>query len=310
MEFDEDVFALEKPVSQKQLADLIEKYHLATDVEQIKPMLRTIAPPDYNEAFVPHLLWVDGKLNRFEVGNQLFIDDPDYSIRYNSFNKTIDLFSRGSALFRFRELSELRDFPAESLTMPQLTGTSANTIHMVTHDTAELSGSPREIITDYDFDWQTGLPTHLLRRVAGNPIREIYQLQITQFEGGGPFPLVLVDAVYDWQNPARGLITLSIIRLHSARFQIPIPAEKFILPKPEKVEVLDRRLPDTAYCLYVGDVRTDDVRKLLPAQPGANQPGKPAMSWPRRILYVINGVALIVLGVWLWRKVSLKDPKH
>jgi hypothetical protein len=101
------------------------------------------------------------------------------------------------------------------------------------------------------------------------------------------------------------------------RINEAIPESIFVVSKPEGWPLLDFREQASGAGIPVPQGQVDDARTLIPSF-ALNPPGpdfakeNEARSLPvsKRTLLVLNGLALIALGLWMWKRASLKEPSH
>src|SRR5690606_16017950 len=175
----------------------------------------------------------------------------------------------------------------------------ANDGHQATLELLPAPGTPEGTIPSrYVFDLATGIMVHSTSYDGDQLGHEVWQLAVTEYPGGIVMPALRVATLY------RGgrLNTLRVLIIEEAEFNGPVSEDEFVMPVAEGTVLVDYRHPQTA--VWKTETAADDVRSLLVpvSRPAPGVSGGIGLSW--HMLLILNGVALIVIAIILWRRGS------
>ena len=152
-----------------------------------------------------------------------------------------------------------------------------------------------------------------LQMMNGELLQEVDYSGLTTFAGGITIPRCVLTARYSKGN----LQNFDLAFLDEAKINAAIPASIFVVSKSENWPVLDFREQASGAGIPVPKGQVDDVTTLIPSF-ALNPPGPDfakenearPLTFSRRTLLVLNGLALMALGIWMWKRASLKEPNH
>ena len=301
------------PITQVQMHEILSRYQIEEYPERVTELLREVTGADDTfQAPVRHL-FEQGTFNRHDIGLLSHINVADFSFIRDGDNKQIHVYEPGRTPSEGLNLSLFRS-PLNSRDQGNLPGRAEREGDRVRLVTVIPAGSQiGELTSTNTVDWATGILTKREHVLGSELVQEVMYSGLTTFAGGITFPRCVFTIRYSQGK----VLTFDLALLDEARFNEPIPVETFVVDKPEKWFVLDFRGDAGGTGLDVPRESIADVRTLIPESVSqlpsvaATQLQKiTPMSLPMRAVLVMNGAALIVLGVWMWKNASLKGPKH
>ena len=298
----------ETPLTRKQIREMLSRYDLGRHIELAPKFLQEVAggsplfvPPTRNHfEHGPQIRHDLGRYSYFHVNDFSFISDGD--------NKHIHVHDRGRTS---------SDAPSPSLFRLSLNSRTEGHIPTAVERQGDqvllTCVEPSEhgsIVTRSQIDWATGVPLRLEYELNADLVQDVEFASLTTFAGGITFPRCTWTIRY-----SKGVVlSLDLALLDEAKFNEPIPASTFLVAKPKDWHVLDFRGQANGTSIPTPAEAAPDVRVLIPkvAQltPVVVATDPPSLRTPMRILLLMNGLFLIAAGVWLWKRLSLKEPKH
>ncbi len=243
-----------------------------------------------------------------QAGNVRLVD-ADHEISFDQANRQLDVTRRGGSSIHREHIEDFRAFPPEQITADQLRLIESSegmvTLGLKPVEDSEMEGElpsdPDTATTVFTFDEATGVMTHAAVFDESVLYSEDWQQALTGYPGGVTMPAVRIKTLY--QNGA--LKSLTVWKIEEARFNEPVGEDRFVLGVPAETVLVDSRLQESVVrevVQAVPDVRSVLVPILEPGVRGADGVG---FSW--RMILILNGVGLIALAVWLWKKGSLSS---
>lgn len=295
------------PLTIEQFEQRLDEFGLRTSPERVNEFLAAISPGFQPKKDTRRLVR-DGLLARYEVGDDIKIHDADCQLEYIKANKTITVSYTNGNTAPIPPIGWLREIPptlkvsAQDVSM----GKSAS-VTRLKYDTQVVSrGKTLPVSRDFFFDATSGVPIRRRYFVETKPTESMYQLALVNTQEGVVFPSCSFRVMHDAERS--GMIDrVTFTELVDAQFNRSIASETFALPKTRGVAVFDTRIGDKM--LDLTDNETSDTRLLI-HEPVIIEFQPTPIPWQRRAFFIVNGLILIGLGVWLWRRVSLKEPKH
>ena len=301
------------PLTRDQVLDLLKRHDLGEHPEHAADFLREVAGSEAKIEAPTRHLFVEGLHRKHELGQLTNVNDDNFSLVKDGDNKQIHVFERGRNPASYPSLESFRS-PLQSRAEgyhPNRAERDGGLLKLITVTAA--AGPVGEIQTTNTIDWSTGVVLRREQRMNGELLQEVDCSGLTTFSGGITIPRCVVTARY-----AKGsLQSLDLVLLDEAKINEAIPASIFVVAKPENWPVLDFREQASGTGIPVPQGLVDDVTTLIPSF-ALNPPGpdfakeNKARPLPlsRRTLLVLNGLALIALGIWMWKRASLKEPNH
>jgi hypothetical protein len=301
------------PLTRDQVLDLLKRHDLGEHPDRTPHFLREVAGPDVKIEAPTRHLYVQGQHRKHDLGQLTYVTDDNFSLVHDGDNKQVHVYERGRnpashpglETFRAPLLSRAEGY------LPDRAEREGSLLRLITVTAA--AGTVEEIQTTNTIDWATGVVLSRLRRMNGEILQEVNYSGLTTFAGGITIPRCVLTARY-----AKGsLQNLDLALLDEARINEAIPESIFVVSKPEGWPLLDFREQASGAGIPVPQGQVDDARTLIPSF-ALNPPGpdfakeNEARSLPvsKRTLLVLNGLALIALGLWMWKRASLKEPSH
>ncbi len=301
------------PLTRDQVFDLLKRHDLGEHPDRVLDFLREVAGPDAKLEAPTRHLFVQGNRRKHDLGPLTYVDDDHFSLKHDLDNKQVHIYERGRNPASSPGLETFRS-PLPSRAegyRPDRAKRDGGLLRLVT--ITATTNPVGELQTTNTIDWATGVVLNRRRVMNGEVLQEADYSSLTTLAGGITIPRCVLTARY-----LRGsLLALDLALLDEARINETIPDSIFVVSKPEGWLVLDFREQASGASIPVPKGEIEDVRTLIPSF-ALNPPG-PAfsqenesrpLSFSKRTLLVVNGLALIVLGAWMWRRASLKEPNH
>lgn len=301
-----------KALTQSQIHEKLKQYPFADDSKYITEFLRDMAGPDVTwTAPIQHLL-EQGEWMRHDAGPLTYVNLSDLSLIVSTGNKHIHVYDPGRTPTSPESLSIFRS-PMKSRADGHLP-TRAEQDGRVAHLESNIPPSPRRgaVTTRSTVDWATGVPLMRSHSFDSKLQQETIYSGLTTFSGGVTLPRFSTIIRYEQDRVS----TIDLAILHDAAFNEPILERAFQQSKPESWKVFDYRgdLPGQeirTQAEAVADVRTlipETIHQIQSVSTTQLRPKSP-MSIPMRAVLILNGTALIALGVWMWKHSSFGGQK-
>lgn len=295
------------PLTIEQFEQRLDEYGLRTSPARSNEFVLAICP-SFKPRQDTRRLVREGLQGRYEVGNDVKVHDGELQLDYSKFNKSITIRYQGQSNTPVPPIDWLREIPpALKLKSEDAALSKSATTVELKYDTQLFTKrgtlpSRKEFL----FDAASGVTLHRHYLTESQPTESLYQLALVTGPDGVVFPTCSYRVMYD---PVRtGLINrVNFTEIVDAVFNRPNSLETFSLPKPRGVAVFDTRKGDKM--LDLTDEETKDTRLLI-IEPVTYELQSMPIPWQRRAFFIVNGLTLIGLGVWLLRRVSLKEPKR
>ena len=301
------------PRTRDQVLELRQRYALGEHPERAPEFLRDVAGQEARVEVPTRQVFMQGPYRRQSLGPLAYVDDANFSFVHDGDNKQVHVYERGRSPVGIAGL-ELFRTPMPSRAggyRPDRLEREAGLLRLIsiTPSTSQMG----ELLTTNTIDWATGVVLHRLREQYAEVTQEVDYSGLTTFAGGITIPRCVVIARY-----AKGFLeSLDLALLDDARLNETIPESMFVVSVPRGWHVLDFREQASGTGIATPPGEVDDVRTLIPTfalnPPGqslARNPGATPPSFTKQMLLVLNGLALIALGVWMWKRASLKEPNH
>lgn len=295
------------PLTIEQFEQRLDEYGLRTSPARSNEFVLAICP-SFKPRQDTRRLVREGHQGRYEVGNDVKVHDGELQRDYSKFNKSITIRYQGRSNTPVPPIDWLREIP------PALKLKSENATLIKSATTVELKYNFRLFTkrgtlpsrNEFLFDATSGVTLHRHYLTESQPTESLYQLALVTGPDGVVFPTCSYRVMYD---PVRtGLIDrVNFTEIVDAQFNRPIPLGTFSLPEPPGVAVFDKRKDDKILDLTNED--TENTRIFI-FEPVTEELQPTPIPWQFRAFFIVNGLILIGLGVWLWRRVSLKEPKR
>lgn len=295
------------PLTPQQFEQRLDEYGLRTSPARSNEFLRSLCP-GFTPTVSTRRLVREGVQGRYEVASDIKVHDGELQLDYSKFNKTITVRYQGQSNTPVPPIDWLREIPPALKLKPEgySLSKSATTVELSFDTQLFTKRGALPSRNEFRFDASNGVTLQRHYLTESKPTESLYQIALVTGPDGVVFPSCTYRLEYDPEQ--LGMIhRMNFTEIVDAQFNRPIPQGTFALPKPHGVAVFDHRKDDKM--LDVTDVETKDTRLLL-IDP-VTQVLKPTpIPWQRRAFFIVNGIVLIGLGIWLWRRVSLKEPKH
>lgn len=301
------------PLTRDQLGEVFQRHDLGEHPERVPDFLREVAGSKANVEVPERHLYIQGQHRKHQMGLLTHVHDDNFSFIHDGDNKQVHVYERGRCPSGTPGLELFRPpmQPQEGDARPDRVDREGNLVRLTTMTPPQ--GPLGEIRTTSTIDWSTGVVLQRLRELDGEVVQEVNYTRLTTHAGGITFPHCVLTARY-----AKGFLqTMDLALLDDARFNETIPESTFVASKPEGWDVLDFREQANGTGIPAPRSPVDDVRTLIPSfalnplgQVPTPESEKRPMSLPKRVLLVLNGLALMALGVWMWKRASLKEPTH
>jgi hypothetical protein len=291
-----------KACNDKDLQDLIDRYQLTTSIDRLSEFLSELSGPTAKLVAPVRVHQQDGERTRQEFGGSLYIEDLDYFLVRHQKNRQIAAHFRGGSTVGIPRLDQIRRIPSKKV-QPESVVSSAEGLRFVTKTQLLNQDRDTQVLTEYLCEEQSGLPTRIRHFLDDHLYSDFMQLNIATVDGEVPFPNCSLDISYDQTQVDPIVQEVTVYVVEDASFNRSIPDSTFVMSKPLGTEVFDRRFSSAEVALGVADQDVSDVRSILPTGPSAALAiTVPAMSMRRRLFFFVNGVALLGLSAWLWRR--------
>lgn len=295
------------PLTIEQFEQKLDEYGLRTSPERMNEFMAALCP-----GFTPkkgtRRIVRDGLLARYEVGDDIKIQDAECQLDYSQSNKTITVSNTSGNTTPVPPIDWLREIPPVITVKPEEARLTqiGSTVELQSDTQIVSRGITRPARNEFQFDATSGIPLQRHFYADGKRTESKYQLALTTTSNGVVFPSFSFLVLYSPMQP--GFIDrITFTELVDAQFNSLVPEDTFALEKSRGVNVFDTRNGDRM--LDLTDAETDDIRLLI-HEPVIIEFQPTPIPWQRRAFFIVNGLILIGLGVWLWRRVSLKEPKH
>lgn len=291
----------------EQFEQRLDEFNMRTSPERVNEFLAAISP-GFQPKHGTRRLVRDGLLARYEVGDDIKVHDAECQLEYIKANKTITVRYTNGNTTPIPPIDWLREIPPTlKVSAQDVSMDKSASVTRLKYDTQLVSrGKTLPVSREFFFDATSGVPIRRHYFVETKPTESAYQLALVNTQGGVVFPSCSFRVMY---NPERsGLIDrVTFTEIVDAQFNRSIATETFALPKSRGVAVFDTRKDNKM--LDLTNTETSDIRLLI-HEPLIIEFQPTPIPWQRRAFFIVNGLILIGLGVWLWRRVSLKEPKH
>ena len=301
-----------QPLTQAQIHEKLKQYPFADRAEHVMSFLRDVAGSDTTWiAPVQHLV-EQGERMRHHAGPVTYVHLADMSLTVSPGNKQIYVYDPGRTPTTPQSLSIFRS-PMKS----RAEGHQPNRAERdgpVAHLESSIPPSSRRgaVTTRSTVDWATGVPLMRSHSLDSKLQQETIYSGLMTFSGGVTLPRFCTIIRYEHDRVS----TIDLAFLQDATFNEPIPEQALQQNKPEKWKVFDYRgdLPGLEIWTppeAVADVRTliPEASHQIPSVSTTQLRPTPPMSIPMRAVLILNGTALIALGVWMWKRASLRGQK-
>ncbi len=301
------------PLTRDQLLDLLKRHDLGEHPDHAPDFLREVAGPEVKIEAPTRHLFVQGQHRKHDLGQMTYVNDDNFSLVHDGDNKQVHVYERGRNPASHPGLETFRA-PLQSRAEGYLPDRSERDGGLLKLITVTAAAAPvGEIQTTNTIDWATGVVLRRLQMMNGEMLQEVDYSGLSTLAGGITIPRCVLTARY-----SKGTLqNLDLALLDEARINEAIPESIFVVSKPENWPVLDFREQASGAGIPVPQGQVDDVRTLIPSfalnPPGpdfAKENAARPLPLSRRTLLVLNGLALIALGIWMWRRASLKEPNH
>ena len=301
------------PVTWDQFRVILQRYGLGEHLESVPDFLREVAGPDAPLEALQRNLWEQGQHRRHDLGLFTHIHDDLFSFVRDGGNRQIHLYEKGRVPHSTPDLDLFRSPPNSRVAgyLPQQAERVGDLVRLI----SQSPPTPQRghLQTTNTFDWATGVPVRRLQQLESQVLQEIDYSGLTTLAGGITLPRCFVMARY-----TNGIVnSIDVGLLDDVRLNEPIPEQTFVVSKPRLWQVLDFRGSAGGTSLAVLDDEVGDLRTLIsetsPFQTAMStdqENQRAPLSLPKRVLLVVNGLALVSLGIWMWKRASLKEPKH
>ena len=301
------------PLTSDRLQEISTRLSLGEHPERVTDLLQEIGGPSAVVSPPVRRLFIQGQNRRHDMDLLSHIHDDSFSYVSDGDYQQIHIFDRGQSSSSTPDLSLFRSPPATRETgyHPDQAERVGSSVRLVTRHVT--TNPQQELTTNNTFDWATGVPVRRVRQIESEVIQSVDYTGLTAFAGGITFPRCVLTANY-----AESLVvSVDLAILDEAQFNNALPESTFLVSKPKGWSVLDFRGQANGGEIPTALLPVEDVRKLIPAMVvnrfsdvSPAQREKAPLSFAMRILLILNGLALIILDGWMWRRASLKEPKH
>ncbi len=185
----------------------------------------------------------DGLLARYEVGDDIKIQDADCQLDYSKSNKTITVSNTSGNATPVPPIDWLREIPPTLKVSPQDTSMSKSTsITQLKYDTQVVSSGKTLLVRrEFCFDSTSGVPICRHYFVETKPTESMYQLALVTTSEGIVFPSCSFRVIYDAARPGV-LDRVTFTELVDTQFNRSFTTDTFALPKARGVAVFDTRI--------------------------------------------------------------------
>lgn len=299
----------EKKLTQTALREIWDKHGLEHSEAGVSSFVKEIYGSQAVPEFPNHKIAIHGNLRRHDLGQITRLDVDSLCMIRDDANRQIRIHNRLRAPEEIPSLTLLR--------MPLMSREKGNRPTQVVRQDSiaqiSLKNPPHVqagiVTTTAKVDWATGIPLHYEDVTDNGPLHEILFSQLTTYSSGLTFPRLALHVIYRDGNVA----SMNIAQLIDARFNEPIEETRFLMSKPADYTVVDFRGEKEPLMLKVPKEQVDDLREVLNWTPQELAPiteptiAQQPMSNTMRLLLLLNGAALIGLGIWLWKRGSLAE---
>lgn len=301
-----------QPLTQAQIHEKLKQYPFAERPEEVTAFLQDVAGPDATRiAPVQHLLEQGGRM-RHDAGPVIYVHLSDLSLTVTPSNKQIYVYDPGRTPTTPESLSIFRS-PMKSRAEGHLP-TRIKREGQVVHLESNIPSSPQRgaVTIRSTIDWATGVPLMRSHSIDSKLQQETIYSGLTTFSGGVTLPRFSTIIRYEQDR----ISTIDLAILLDAAFNEPLSEQVFQQGKPEKWKVFDYRGDLPGQEIRTQSEAVADVRTVIPdaihqTQSVSTTQLRPTatMSIPMRAVLILNGTALITLGVWMWRHASFGGQK-
>lgn len=250
----------------------------------------------------PRRLRQQDRQERYTQGAKTTLKDETVSLLSDSGTRVIRVLDRGRELEGYYDLGYFR-VPSKTRAAGLKPLSVSRHEDRVTITTEVIGGNGGTIQTKLDVDWASGVAIHRQALREGSVFREVIYSGLTAFPGSITVPRVVTTLYYTEGH----LKTMDLAVITSAQFNTPFPAGTFQISKPEKWAVLDFRGQAEGTRFEFPTQAVDDIRSLIPSQPldplraSPIQMVEQTSPW-RRLLLALNGLVLIGVAIWFWKR--------
>lgn len=300
---------LDPPLTMEQLEQRIDEFELRTAPRRALEFLGAVSASKFKSDVATRRLCIDGPKARYECGDTIKVHDADYLFHQDLFNKTIQVNWTGASITPIPPLTWLRDIPPDLVLQPEnltITETTSN-IDLAYDTSIEIQGQTQPLRREFQFDKISGIPLRRHYITNSKPTETLYQLALVTGPDGVVFPGCVIRLKYQTEGPGDLVREIDLTELVDSRFNHSISPDTFVMPKPRGFVLLDHRAGEKR----LGSINEDVNNAKSLVNPVVTIDFGPApVSWQRRAFFMVNGLLFIALGIWLWRRVSLKEPNH
>ena len=302
-----------KSLSSTDFQEILARSNLSQDHSQVLPFLQEVAGADPVPVPPDRHILEQGSNRRYDMNPMSYLHEDGLSVIVDGGNKQIRLFDPGRTPSDGPNLGVFRIPPTSRASgyLPGRAERDGNSVRLTSETTPD--GLPGKLTTVNTIDWATGIPIRRVNSINDAPIQDVQYFGLTTFAGGITFPRCALTVRYAADRV--GSIDLAV--LDEARFNEPIAAAAFIVAKPENWELLDFRNQAEGLPIPVPPEEVTDVRSLIPSTlngfalvAAQSERNDAPQSLTKRVLLILNGLGLNVLGRWLWKRASLKESKR
>ena len=301
------------PLTRDQVLDLLKRHDLGEHPERAPDFLREVAGPDAKVEVPTRHLFVQGQHRKHDLGLLTYVNDDNFSFVHDGDNKQVHVYERGRNPVSHPGLEIFRS-PLQSRAegyLPDRAERDEGLLRLITVTPA--TSQVGELLSTNTIDWATGVVLRRLRLMNGEILQEVDYSGLTTFAGGITIPRCVLTARY-----AKGTLqNLDLALLDEVRLNEAIPDSIFVVSKPKGWPVLDFREQASGTGIPAPKDELEDVRTLIPSF-ALNPPGPDfakenedrPLPVSKRTFLVLNGLVLVALGIWMWKRASLKEPNH
>lgn len=283
-------------ITSERLAELIDRHDFVDDAAQLRPFLLEVLGGSFRRdpPWAEMSLVQSGRRRRMDEERMTFVRDGAFDLIQLPQNRQISAYLPEQSSLWCYELNDLRwtppaPMPAERLAVLGREGADWRVAFLPAKGAVENALPAEGLVDD-----ASGILTRKWTRSAdGMLLKERFQLGIHRYPGDVDFPRAHVEAQY-----SDGMLSdLRVMLVQDAEFNRSIAESRFVLGAAAGTILIDRRGGEKTAQVVSADV--PDVRSLLTAESvlphAAREPDAGGDS--RRLLLVVNAVALAILGL-------------
>ncbi|MBX3440310.1 MAG: hypothetical protein KF861_22665 [Planctomycetaceae bacterium] len=284
---------------------VIDSYDLLGSPDSLRDLVFTLhpepTPPD--PPYETRTFYMLGDKRRADTSdNGIQLVDSDHEMIFEGVNSQLTIDHRSKSSVHLTSVEDFRCYPpvpreglrAENFRIIEQTDDQL-TIEMLPPPDATADFIPSR----YTFDRATGVMTHYTQWAYGQLDREVWQRALTEYPGGIVMPALRIATAY--RDGA--LSALRVFIIEEAEYNGHVEEDRFVMPVAEGTVLVDGRFPEAQ--VHRTKVATDDVRSILVpvSLPTASVASSGGPRW--QLVWILNGIALIVIATVLWRRASL-----